>query len=399
MKRPITILKLKLSTYSILKTALIAILIFSTPLIFSQSCTTGPGTLPFKDQTSKCRTSTSGNYPDTWEDRINAYNTAHSGQAGWKLKYRSVFVNQSVNKVGGFAQPFNNSNIFYFDPNKVGSTFGIDGDNDGIYEREDALLLELQNNDFDEIVLYNISSILLKGDEIAKDYTDPNTLFNNIMLEEMPMDWHLARFIYKAKTQYGFEVVAVVPEDLSHADYNNTFYSYYDNYVRGNWYDDYQEIIDNFNSEFIEFYQETWLNNPQDLHYLEYGEDILFLPKDSQGRISHLDKAITDIYNVNLFEYRVKTGIINYEAETTSPIGTGADKCDNGFDAHLFEWEWWNRPTDSSGNPISWSSFYPEQELDALLALVSFSSSLQTMADICYPKHYIAQNNLIIQNG
>tara|TARA_R110002050_G_scaffold225957_1_gene361819 strand:+ start:341 stop:2107 length:1767 start_codon:yes stop_codon:yes gene_type:complete len=382
MKRPIPILK-QLPTYSILKTTLIAIIIFSTPIIFSQSCSTGPGTLPFKDQTNKCKTSTSSNYPDTWEDRINAYNTAHSGQAGWKLKYRSVFVNQSVNTEGGFAQPWNNSGVFYFDPNKVGSVFGVDGDNDGVYEREDALLIELQNNDFDEIVLYNISNILQNGDKIAKDYNPVNVPlipFDNIMLEEMPMDWHLARFIYKAKTQYNFEVVAVVPKSLSNTDYSDRFYNFYDNYVRVNWYEDYQEVIENFNSAFIDLYQEAWLYNPEDLHYLEYGEDTLFLPKDSEGRISHLDKAITDIYNVNLFEYRVKTGLINYEGETISPIGTGANTCDNGFDAHLFEWEWWDTPN-------------PDQELTALKGLVEFSSGLQTIADICYPKHYIAQNH------
>ncbi len=397
MKSIITILKQQLPTYSIFKITLISILLFSSLLAFSQSCTTGPGTLPFKDQINKCRTSTSSSYPDTWEDRINAYNTANSDQAGWKLKYRSVFVNQSVNKQGGFAQIGVNGTVFYLDPNKVGSVFGVDGDNDGVYEREDALLAELQNNDFDEIVLYNISDILKYGDKIAKDY-DPNnnqplTPFDNIMQEEMPMDWHLVRFIYKAKTQYNFDVIAVVPESLSNTNYNNRFYNFYDKYARSNWHEDYQEVIDNFNSAFIELYQEDWLYSPQNLHYLEYGEDTLFLPKDDEGRISHLDKAITDIYNVNLFEYRVKTGLINYEGETTSPIGTGANKCDNGFDAHLFEWEWWNRPKDSSGNPVSWTNFYPEQELDALIALVSFSNSLQTIADVCYPQNYIAQNH------
>ncbi|MDR9399725.1 MAG: T9SS type A sorting domain-containing protein [Salibacter sp.] len=330
-------------------------------------------------------------FGDSWGDRIQAYDDYTGGQANMKKRYRSVFVNQSVNREGGFANVersiSGSDTTYYLDPNAVGSTFAVDLDNNCIYERENELLDDLTNNHFDEIILYNVSSILRNGDEVAKDYVSPtgqNTPFDNIMKEEKKLEWHLARFIYKAKTEYDFKVVGAVV-GLTQTEFDDRFYSYYDEYSRS-WYDGYAEMIEGFSDAFLDEYEDTWLNNPQDLNYLDYGEDTLFLPKDANGRISYIDKLIVDAYNLHLFEFRVKNGFItNATGEECNEIGTGENICDNAFDGHLFEHEWWNN------NEISNDKH--EQELDKLLGLIEFSAGLKELVEPCYPEHYVAQDN------
>ncbi|KAB1064692.1 T9SS type A sorting domain-containing protein [Salibacter halophilus] len=355
----------------------------------SQSCTSPTNNPPF-NESFKCMYDTMSGFGDTWGERIQDYDDYTGGQAAMKKRYRSVFVNQSINRVGGFAVVDSNSSgtKYYFDPNDVGSTFGIDEDNDCVYERENELLDFLVDNHFDEIILYNVSGILKDGDQTAKDYdvnnNNPFTPYDNIMKEEKKLEWHLARFIYKAKNDYNLKVVGAVP-GLTKPQYYGRFYSYYDEYSR-NWYDDYTEMIEGFNEAFIDSYEDTWLNNPEDLKYLDYGEDTLFLPKDSQGRISYIDKVIVDAYNLHLFEFRVKNGFItNATGEECNEIGEGENICDNAFDGHLFEWEWWNN------NVVADDKH--EQELDKLLGLIEFSAKLKELVEPCYPEHYVTQDN------
>lgn len=103
-------------------------------------------------------------------------------------------------------------------------------------------------------------------------------------------------------------------------------------------------------------------------------------PRDSAGRISFFDKAVVDIINVNYYEYKVKKGIINNNiGEPINSVSEGSDRCDNAFDAHLFEWEWWDQTN-------------PDSKLTALKDLMDFSRGLQQVTDVCYPEHYVCQD-------
>lgn len=319
------------------------------------------------------------NFDHTWEERINNY--SNPGFVNWKQKYRSLFVNQSINLVGGFAVPKSSPSI-HFDPNAVGSTLGVDGDNDGVYERENQLLQKIVDSHFDEIILYNVSNVLEFGDDIADDYSkNPGEDYDNFMLDNKPMDWHLARFIYKAKNSYGLKVIASVAYNKNDVlDKYSDFYDYFNSYGRseGLPYDS-QKVAD-VAQYYIDKYQDIWENNPEELKYLDYGEDTLLLPRDGAGRISILDKALVDVANLNLFEYKVKTGIMNnLPGSAESEIGTGENKCDNAFDGHLFEWEWWDKSD-------------PDNALTAMLQLIQISKSFQQETDICYPEHYVVQD-------
>ena len=256
-------------------------------------------------------------------------------------------------------------------------------------------------NNFDEIILYNVSAILAHGDELASDHSDNDPIFDNTMLENETMEWHLARFIYKAKDQHNLKVVASVPDDISNSSYQDRFYQFYVDYARTSIPDNYAEIADQIENYFINKYGPIWASTPERLPYLDYGEDTLFFPV-VDGRISWVDKTLTDIYNLNLFEYRVRTGLVGENnwgipedeqpLEAINPIGTGDNKCKNAFDGHLFEWEWWVRPKDQYGNTMSWSQYQVDSNLLGLLELIHFSKALQTLAEPCYPQHYVVQD-------
>tara|TARA_B100000780_G_C21111707_1_gene449290 strand:- start:2 stop:2020 length:2019 start_codon:yes stop_codon:yes gene_type:complete len=328
------------------------------------------------------------NFPHTWLQRIQNYN--NQVIVGAKQRFRSVMVNTSVNKVGGVGVPATSGSTFYFNPNAVGSTIGVDEDGNGVYERENDLLQQIVDNDFDEIAMYSISQILQYGDEIASSYTPqvigPLSPHENIMQDQQRMDWHIARFVYKAKTTYNLDVLAIVTHDnpvaYDNGKYTTRFYNYFDTYARSDepiLYD--TQMVTEFANYFILKYQQEWEDNPSNVKYLRYGEDTLLLPKDEQGRISTIDKMITDVVNLNLFEYRVKSGFIEDVTEDAlAKIGTGENRCDNGFDGHLFEWEWWNHPNNQ------------DVSLGFLLDLIQFSKSLQQATDVCYPAHYVCQD-------
>lgn len=196
--------------------------------------------------------------PDDWGDRIADY--ANQPMVGAKQKFRSVFVNENINGRGGFANPKDaaTQNNIHFDPNAVGSTFAIDVDGDAIYEREDALLQKLVDLDFDEIALYNVSKILKKGTLTVTSLDVNNSITNqpydNMMGETQPADWHLARFVSKAKNDYGLRVLAVVPSNKAHTDYEDEFYSFFDVWARSMPYD--SNDVENFFMYFITKYQE-----------------------------------------------------------------------------------------------------------------------------------------------
>lgn len=144
-------------------------------LSFSQS-TCGIASSDPYTKTDKCRAVANGDFDYTFGDRVSALGST----AGHKKKPRSLFVNQKLNGEGNFAEtkriiPGSSSNYDrYSDPRTVGSTFAIDGDGDCVYEREDELLHWVAQNHFNEIVMYNVSELLIYGHRDLISFThDP----------------------------------------------------------------------------------------------------------------------------------------------------------------------------------------------------------------------------------
>ncbi len=366
-------------------------------LTINSNAQCGGSTHPL-NQPNMCKSTNESGFVNSWNAAIQQYNTDHNGQAGWKQKSRSVFLSQKLNGVGDAinAERFTDDlgNVtYYFDPNIFGSVLGIDEDNNCIYEREDALLQQLADLEFDEIILYAVSGLLEKGKRVSTDWDVDNSIqeqpFDNIMFEEVRNDYHLARFIYKAKTQYGFRVLANVSSNIDQNEFYDWYNAYHDTVTKRTSYPEIEELIANISDEFITRYSNLWYDHPEDVDYLEYGEDTLFLPLDSDGRISNIDKYVTDMYNLHVFEYRTRTGLVGNVRNNCSSIGVGDEACLNAFDAHLFEWEWWNVGGGSTGTSVATN---PDTKLDELLALVKYSRVLGQLSQPCYPYSYLVQD-------
>lgn len=357
---------------------------------YSQQC--NPSSNPF-NESERCREIVNGALDTTFSSRIIAIGPT----AGHKKKTRSLFVNQSINRVGGFGVTMlkpngGNERPRHANPNAVGSTFAVDIDGDCVYEREDELLSWIQQNHFNEIVLYNVDALLQFGKRnlvsFNRDVQDPKQVYDNLMGETKNIEWHLARFIHKAKTEYDLDVVAIVPKGIETTVYDTNFYEFHLNYSR-NSYEYYLELLGDYTTDFIDKYIDKYHNTPWEINYLEYGEDTLFLPMDDDGRISDIDKLIVDVYNLHVFQLRTQLGFVHHggvDGTDDDPDACNSlpseNSCLKGFDAHMIEWEWWdNIPSEVDG------------QFGLMQILVAFAKELEIKySTICKLKYYLCQH-------
>ena len=118
---------------------------------------------------------------------------------------RGLYVSGKVNDDGGFYTNFNSSGPPYGpDSGEPGAVLAIDQNGDCIYENEDKLLDYADQNNFTELYIYNVNSVLSLGSQTLSS-DNGNNLQESITHEE-----HLARFIFKAKDTYGLKVYAAV---------------------------------------------------------------------------------------------------------------------------------------------------------------------------------------------
>ena len=376
-----------------------------------QAQCSGVNSDPFTQQ-DRCRSEADGDYDNSFQDRIEAVNlqmgdSLDGVSAGAKQKFRSLFVNGMINGKGGFAMTewFNDtSNIVDRDrfslSDEPGVIFAVDGDGDCVYEREDEFLHWAVEQEFDELILYNIDNLLKYGNRVIMNYPDPDSNYkpepddgpnegmnDNIMGERETIEWHLSRFIYKAKTEYGFEVVAAVDKGTDSAGFAGSFYDFHINQTRSGYnYEKYMDLFGDYCTEFFQDYMDDFLYNPQYIEYKEYGEDTLFFPKDVDGRISTLDKMVVDVFNLYVFQMRTGFGMVvsgggDPDATTSCNSLPQPSSCAMGFDAHLYEWEWWDT------NDGEQADF----ELDALVMLVKVVKNLLD-TDVCPTGNYICQD-------
>ena len=351
---------------------------------------------------TRCRTSTGGAINATYGQALSAMGGSigdcYDGIGSKNTnKKRSVFLNGKLNNGGGFAmiqyqQDSTGTTVFFTNHNQEGSVFATDIDGDGTYEGEDDLISWLLQNQFDEINLYNIEHILNYGSTKIKSASSSlisnqpqvrkgwNPITPNLMCEEEMVEFHLFRFVHKAKSQ-GLKVNFVLSKDVSNAG-SQEFYDY--NLNAGG--EDPQFPL----REICEQYQEIMFpgfgksNSEEDLSYISYEEaTLLVLPRDSIGRISLLDKKLIDIYNFHVFNIRVQQGLITPSPQSCT--GTiSATGCLGTFDAILFEEEWWDRP-----DTIAWSNFNPDANLNQLKEVIDFTKCLANdMYATCEPEIY-----------
>ncbi len=334
---------------------------------------------PFTQQ-DRCRSEADGEYNQSFQDRIEAINVQMGDspdglKAGGKQKFRSLFVNGMINGEGGFAitEKFTPSSL---NPNdnrfslsdEPGVIFAVDGDGDCVYERENEFLEWAVEQGFEELVLYNVAHLLGNGDKYIMSYPDPfganqskplgSGINDNIMGEYEKIEWHLSRFIYKAKTDYELDVVAVISgSNTLDPSFGQEFYQFHigaplrsDDPV---YYDDYLDLFEDFTEDYFMQYFEDFLDNPEDITYKTYGEDTLFLPRDDEDRISTIDKLVVDVYNLYVFQMRVSNNFIQAgggdESLASCSSLPAAYSCLKAFDAHLWEWEWWDHVSSISG--------------------------------------------------
>lgn len=214
-----------------------------------------------------------------------------------------------------------------------------------------------------------------------------NPVFTNTMGEIKPIEWHLSRFIYKAKTEYDLDVVGVVASNITNIDYQNRFYKFHLDFTR-NSYEYYLSLLEDYTTDFVDHYISQYTLEPWNIKYLDYGEDTLFLPVDDDGRISDIDKAIVDIYNAYVFQLRLENGYIHYggidgtedDPDACNSLPT-ENSCLKGFNAHMFEWEWW----DSDASQV-------DAQLDLLEGLVTFAKTLEQNVSTCNLGMYVCQD-------
>ena len=331
------------------------------------------------DGISPCKSSSTSGFVDTFEDRIIANGGLSSAGVKAAGKIRSILVNQSINKIGGFAWLTNSQgNQAYADPDVVGSTFAIDEDGDCVYEREDELLDIILFNQFDEIILYNVPAILEKGSKYLIPHA--GSYYDNQIQVNQKAEWHLARFIEKCHSK-GLDIHAVVPGNIDYSE----FYNFHDEYTKR---DDepFDKWLDTISKEFLSRYQDVWLYSPEDVTYLEYGQDTLFLPLDSDGKISDVDKYIVDLYNFNVFQFRLNNGYITQNNQDI-PVDCSfqlSENCNSGFDGHIAEIEWWD-----------YSGVNPDTDFGKLLGVLNASNNYaQSGLVSCYPEIYTFQDRL-----
>ena len=354
-----------------------------------------------------CRTSLDGLLnSDAWDvmQLIPGVNSSSYAPAGVKDVFnqgrkRSVFVNGMVNGFGGFAVidkvgALPNGNFKYSsNPNKPGVSFAvdIDGNIDANghcqYEQENDLLNWCTTNLVDEINLYNVSRILSHGSDLLVNASAPNfptgnnvqepssNSINNNLQETETAEWHLARFIYTTK-QLGIDVNAILPIEFTDDKLEHQFYHF--QIEQGDRMP--VDIDDELCSTAVQF---AMAGNPNGNNsgwagpqYIKYDESpIQVLPTDELGRISDIDKAIIDIYNYTIFNYRVSEGIVVQRSPPCSNIPT-SPMCDKIFDGMLMEREWWTKAN-------------PDVQLDLLVDLKQFAQCLALkLRPICEPKIY-----------
>jgi hypothetical protein len=310
----------------------------------SPGCSTGAGSSPIT-QTNRCVATQNGPRNFTAENRLQAIGEA----SGWKHKYRSILVGAKINGLGDlsiFQKDPNSISDGYFDPNAPGSRIGIDGDGifptNCVYEREDEFLTWCQGQQMDEIILYGIADVLSKGSREAIEYDQPAPLepFTNNLQEFHKAEWHIARFIRKAKKDYGLHVVAVLGDKTGNA---KLFYDFQEEFSRNGFSNQIGDLTD----DFFQMYANLWLMHPEQVDYVEYDEDTLFFPKDASGRISYQDKMIKDVYNYAVYEFRLRNNYIQKVESSCTTLPDPDVNCEMNFDAYMIEWEWWLNYSDT----------------------------------------------------
>jgi hypothetical protein len=379
--------------------------------------------------------------PYTWNehplDVISRLNSMGQGDAGDKdffnqNRKRSLFVNGKRNDKGGFMikhEWTDASSIkrYTVNPNEWGVDFAVDVDGDCDYEREDALLQWATTQNFDELILYNVSRILEDGtkdvesvDSNHTEYTSQNIWTGignapNEMGEIETFEWHLARFLYKAKTVHHLDLVVDVSKSIAFPpsdtttpgdtvadvedDLKDKFYNHHVNYggddvppeiVKLSTLCKNEEQVPPGFSLTGKKGNSTQGGGDEVPTYRPYDGDHLIFPKDDQGRISHIDKMITDIYNLFVFKYRWINGYIQSQNATSSTCSTTMPtnpNCGTTFDAMLLEYEWWDKPSGMSD-----SVFNPDNELQIAIDMQRYARCLQDMlfAECDFPVYTVA---------
>ena len=325
----------------------------SNPMLHTDRCRT----------TSNGQPASSGTFNETIMDVLsamggtsaNCYQTPGDKNIS---KKRSVFVNGMLNDAGYFGYVekdyFNNSTTatYYTNPNQEGNIFALDIDGDCTYEREDTFINWLLANDFDEINLYNVYDILEKAnrDIVSVTASEINQLSSqadkgwsppvgNTMMAIEKAEYHLFRFVHTVKSN-GIDVNFILEGQKVEAD-AEMFYEF--NADAGG--EDPQWPLNEICQQYLEVAFPgigKRSGNDEILEYITYKDaPILVLPKDSLDRISTLDKALIDIYNMKVFNMRASAGLITPGSNPcpNSPVSGG---CSSTFDAILFENEWWD---------------------------------------------------------
>jgi hypothetical protein len=359
------------------------------------------------------------NWNETPLDVISRLNSMGQGDAGDKdffnqNRKRSLFVNGKRNEKGGFMfeyewTPQGSSNTHYtVNPNEWGVDFAVDVDGDCDYEREDALLQWAVNQNFDELILYNVSKILSFGDEAVESVDQNHSQFSNLTANNIGSDpnemgeiekfeWHLARFLNKAKNPpYNLDVLVDVSGSVDRGELNDKFYDYHINYGEEDVPSQIVKLNDLCNLEEQVppgFSSGKWGATTQSEEIPQYrpydGEHLIF-PKDSSGRISHIDKMITDVYNLSVFQHRWINGYIESQNASSSTCSTTMPTnptCETAFDGMVLENEWWDKPDGVSDN-----DFNPENHLQVSIDIQKYARCLQDMlfSDCDFPVYTVA---------
>ena len=112
-----------------------------------------------------------------------------------------------------------------------------------------------------------------------------------------------------------------------------------------------------------------------------------FLPLDSDGRISDIDKYVVDLYNFAVFQHRINNGYIQSENSTEDDPCSFVlpENCNVGFDAHFAEIEWWDDTLSANA----------ESDFLKLLGVMQASYNYRTSGLFdCYPSLYVAQGQV-----
>jgi hypothetical protein len=219
----------------------------------------------------------------------------------------------------------------------------MDGDCD--YEREDQLLDNLVNNGFTEVYIYNVSKIF---DQAS---IDVQVSGGNNPQEILTHEEHLARFITKAKKDYGLKVYAAISSVLTNEEDRPDLYDQYYSHQGDFGTKTLPSNISEVDESCDEYFQRQYVGEGRYGKSASYSlpnyfniEDVdLFYPVDSAGKYSTYDKMMVDVANVSIYNERVENGAMENAASSINCGDIDPSNCYASFDGIVTEWEWWNK--------------------------------------------------------